>query len=152
MFFGLQLQSSQGREGLFTVLFFVFSQFSRSVVSDSATPWIAAHQASLSITNSQSLFKLMSIESVMPFSHLILCRSLLLLPPIPTSIGSFPMSQLFASGGKSIGVSASASVLPMNAQDWCLRPSQKGRRNWTWITKRWLTFLSLKKQRQSHGN
>ena len=97
--------------------FFVFSQFSRSVVSDSATPRIAAHQASLSITNSQSLFKLMSIESVMPFSHLILCRSLLLLPPIPPSIGSFPMSQLFASGGKSIGVSASASVLPMNAQD-----------------------------------
>ena len=61
-------------------------QFSRSVVSDSATPWIAACQASLSITNSQSLLKLMSIESVMPSSHLILCHPLLLLPPIPPSI------------------------------------------------------------------
>ena len=54
-----------------------------------ATPWIAAHQASLSITNSQSLPKLMSIESVMPSSHLILCSPLLLLPPIPQSIRVF---------------------------------------------------------------
>ena len=54
-----------------------------------ATPLIAARQASLSITNSQSLLKLMSIESVMPSSHLILCRSLLLLPPIPPSIRVF---------------------------------------------------------------
>ena len=53
------------------------------------TPWIAAHQASLSITNSQSLPKLMSIELVMPSSHLILCHSLLLLPPIPPSIRNF---------------------------------------------------------------
>ena len=53
------------------------------------TPWIAAGQASLSITNSQSSFKLMSIESVMPSSHLILCRPLLLLPPIPPSIRVF---------------------------------------------------------------
>ena len=49
------------------------------------TPWIAARQASLSITNSQSLLKFMPIESVMPSSHLILCRPLLLLPPIPPS-------------------------------------------------------------------
>ena len=54
-----------------------------------ATPWITAHQASPSITNSQSSLKLMSIKSVMPSSHLILCRSLLLLPPIP------PSSRLF---------------------------------------------------------
>ena len=54
-----------------------------------ATPWIIAHQASLSITNSWSLLKLMSIESVMPSSHLILCRPLLLLPPIPPSIEVF---------------------------------------------------------------
>ena len=54
-----------------------------------ATPWIAARQASLSITNSQSLLKFMSIKSVMPFSHLILYRSLLLLPPIPPSIRVF---------------------------------------------------------------
>ena len=64
-------------------------QFSRSVVSDSATPWTAAHQASLSIANSQSLLKLMSIESVMPSSHLILCGPLLLLPSMFPSIRVF---------------------------------------------------------------
>ena len=64
-------------------------QFSCSVVSDSATPWIAARQASLSITNSWSSLKLMSIKSVMPSSHLILCHPLLLLPPIPPSIRVF---------------------------------------------------------------
>ena len=80
------------------------------------TPWIAVLQASLSITNSRSLLKHMSIESVMPSSHLILWHPLLLLPPIPPSIGSFPMNQLFARGGQSIGVSASASVLPMNTR------------------------------------
>ena len=59
-----------------------------------ATPWIAARQASLSITNSQSLLRLMSIKSVMPSSHLILCRPLLLLPPIPPSIRVFSNSVL----------------------------------------------------------
>ena len=54
-----------------------------------ATPWTAAHQASLSITNSQSSLKLMSIESVMPSSHLILCHPLLFLPPIPLGIRVF---------------------------------------------------------------
>ena len=54
-----------------------------------ATPWITARQASLSITNSRSSLKLTSIESVMPSSHLILCRPLLLLPPIPPSIRVF---------------------------------------------------------------
>jgi len=54
-----------------------------------ATPWITARQASLSITNSQSSLRLMSIESVMPSSHLILCRPLLLQPPIPPSIRVF---------------------------------------------------------------
>ena len=78
-----------------------------------ATPWTAACQAFLSITNSQSLPKLMSIESVMPSNHLVLCRPLLL----PPSSGSFPVRQFFASGGQSTGVSASASVLPMNIQD-----------------------------------
>ena len=83
-----------------------------------ATPWTAARQACLSITNSRSLLKLMSIGSVMPSSHLILCRPLLLLPPIPPSIRVFSMSQLFAWGVQSFGVSASTSVLPMNTQDW----------------------------------
>ena len=83
-----------------------------------ATPWTAAHQASSSVTNSRSLPKLMSIESVMPSNHLILCCPLLLLPSIFPRIGAFQMSQLFASGGQNIGVSASTSVLPMNTQDW----------------------------------
>ena len=79
-----------------------------------ATPWTVARQASLSITNSQSLLKLMSVESVMPSDHLSFC----LLPPqsFPAS-GSFQMNQFFTSGGQSIGVSASTSVLPMNIQD-----------------------------------
>ena len=64
-------------------------QFSCSVVSNSATPWIAAHQASLSTTNSWSLLKPMSIKSVMPFSHLILCHPLLLPPSIFPSIMVF---------------------------------------------------------------
>ena len=64
-------------------------QFRHSVVSDSATPSITARKASLSITSSRSLPKLMSIESVMPSSHLILCRPLLLLPPIPPNIRVF---------------------------------------------------------------
>ena len=84
-----------------------------------ATPWIAAHQASLSITDSQSIFKLMSIESVMSSSHVIL--SVIPYSSCPQSFpasGSFPVSQLFKGGGQSIGVSASASVLPMNIQDW----------------------------------
>ena len=83
-----------------------------------ASPWIAAHQTHLSFTLSQSLFKFMSIESVILANHLILCHSLLFdLQSFPAS-GSFPMSWLFASGGQSIGASASASVLPMNIQGW----------------------------------
>ena len=76
-----------------SLLFFFFFKFS-SVQSLNrvrlfATPWIAAHQASLSITNSRSSLRLLSIESVMPSSHLILCRPLLVLPPIPPSIRVF---------------------------------------------------------------
>ena len=82
-----------------------------------ATPWTAARQASLSITNSWNPPKPMSIESVMPSSHLILCCPLLLLPQSLPASGSFPMSQLFASSGQSIGASASTSVLPVNTQD-----------------------------------
>ena len=82
------------------------------------TPWTAARQASLSTTNSRSLLILMSIELVMPSSHLILCRPLFLLPQSLPASESFPVSQLFPWGGQSIGVSASASVLPMNTQDW----------------------------------
>ena len=81
------------------------------------TPWTVAHQASPSITNSQSLLRFMSVELVMPSNHLILCHPLLLLPSIFPGIRSFPVSQFFASGGLSIGASASASVLPMNILD-----------------------------------
>ena len=82
------------------------------------TPQTAACYASLSITNSQSLLKLMSIELVMPSNHLVLCRPFLFSPQSFPASGSFLMSQFFASGSQSIGVSASTSVPPMNAQDW----------------------------------
>ena len=82
-------------------------------------PTVCQAQASLSTTDSQSLFKLVSIELVMPSNHLILCHPLLLPPSIFPRIRVFSnMSQFFASGGQSVGVSASASVLPMNIQDW----------------------------------
>ena len=99
------------------ILVFVgLHQFSCSVMSDSVRPhgWTAALQASLFFTISQSLLKLMSIESVMPTNHLFLFSTCL--QSFPTS-GSFPVSQLLPSGGQSIGASASASILPMNIQD-----------------------------------
>ena len=95
-------------------------QFSCSVVSNPLWPHglHAACQASLSIANSQSLLKFMSIMLVMPSNHLILCCPFSsCLQSFPAS-GSFSMSQFFASGGQKIGVSASASALPMNIQDW----------------------------------
>ena len=82
------------------------------------TPWITARQASLSITNSRSLLRLMPIKSVMPSSHLILCGPLLLLPPIPPSIRLFSNESTLHMRWPNIGVSASASVLLMNTQDW----------------------------------
>ena len=96
---------------------------SLSCVQLFVTPWTAAGHASLSITISWSLLKLMSIESVMPSSYLILCC------PFSSCLQSFPalvfwwvvvsflMSQFFTSGGQSTGASASPSVLPMNIQD-----------------------------------
>ena len=92
------------------------------------TPWTAACQASLSITNSWSLLKLMSIESVMPSNYFILCRPLLLTPSIFPSIRVFPNESVLHIRGQSTGVSASASVLPMSTQGWS--PSE-----WTgWIS------------------
>ena len=81
------------------------------------TPWTAAYQAPLSSTIFWSLLRFMSIESVMPSSHHILCH-LLDLPSVFSSIRSFPVSQLFISGSQSTRASASASVLPVNIQDW----------------------------------
>ena len=80
------------------------------------TPGTAALQVSLSFTISQSLLKLMSIESMMPFNHLILCRRFSSCPQSFPASGSFPVSQLFVSGGQSTGTSAWASVLPMDIQ------------------------------------
>ena len=77
----------------------------------------AAYQAFLSFTISQSLLRLMSIELVMQSNHLILVILFFCLQSFPAS-GSFPMSEFFASGGQSIGASASTSVLPMNIQSW----------------------------------
>ena len=80
------------------------------------TPWAVAHRAPLPFTSSQSLLKLMSIESVMLSNYLILCCPLLLCLQSFPALRSFPVSQLFTSGSQNIGASASASVLPMNIQ------------------------------------
>ena len=98
-------------KGTISVRFSLFTQSCPTLCDamDCSTPC-------LSITNSQSLLKLMSLESVMPSNHLILCHPFSsCLQSFPAS-GSLPMCQLFTSGGQSI--EASASVLPMNIQDW----------------------------------
>ena len=101
-------------------IYVLLLSFSHSLMSDSVIPWPAARQASLSFTISRSLLKLMSIESVMLF-NISLSAALFsfCLQSFPAS-GSFPVSQLFASDGQSIGASASASatVLSMNIQGW----------------------------------
>ena len=108
-------------------------QFSsvHSVVSDSVTPWTAARQASRSITNSQSLLKLMSIQLVMPSNHLILCRPLLLLPSIFPSIRVFSNESVLHIRWPKYWSFSSASVLPMNIQD-CFP--------WGWTG--WMSFQS----------
>ena len=97
-------------------------EYGQSVMSDSLWPQGLQHAGlPLSITNSWSLLKLMSIASVMSSNHLILCHPLLLRHSIFPSFIVFSIrkdSQFFASGGQSIGTSVSKSVLPMNTQDW----------------------------------
>ena len=83
-----------------------------------ATPWTVARQASLSITNPWNLLKLMSIKSVMPSNHLILCRPLLLPPSIFSSIRVFSNKTVLHIRWPKYWISASVSVLPMNIQDW----------------------------------
>ena len=100
---------------LFTLRFASVQSFSRFQLF--GTPWTTARQASLSITNSQSLPKPMSIESVIASNHLLLCCPLSSCPQSFPASGSFQMSRLFTSGGQSTGVSTSTSVLPMNTQD-----------------------------------
>ena len=110
------LKMSRDLNEYFSKYVYIYIQFSR--VQLFMTPWTAARQASPSITNSWSLPKPCPLWrwchptisfSVNPFSSS---------PQSFPASGSFPMSQLFASGGQSIGVSASTSVLPMNSQDW----------------------------------
>ena len=110
-------------------------QFSCSVGSNSATTWTAAHQAFLSITNSWSLLKLMSIESVMSSNHLILCSPLLLLPSIPPNIRVFSNeSDLHMSWPMYLNFSF--SIILMNIQDWFPL-------GWTGLTSLWSKRLSM---------
>ena len=95
-----------------------------------ATSWTAAHQASLSFTDSKSLLKPMSPESVMPSNHLILCHPLFLPPSVFPSIRAFSNESFLCIRWPNIGVSASASVLPINNQDW--------------LTLGWTGWISLK--------
>ena len=113
-----------------------------SVAQSCPTPWTAARQASLSITTSWSLLKLMSIESVMPSNHLILCHPLQCFP----ESGSFLVIQFFASGGQSIGASVLASVLPMNTQDW----SPLGWTGWISLQSKGLTRVFSNTTVQKH--
>ena len=101
-----------------TTLVFSQSVQSLSHVRLFVIPWTAARQASLSITNSWSLLKLMSIESVMPPNYLILCHLLLLLPSVFPSVRVFSNESVLHIRCQSIGASALASVLPMSIQDW----------------------------------
>ena len=122
---------------------FVFAQFihlyisiqfnsfqSLSCVRLFVTPWTAARQVSLSLINTQSLLKFMSIEPVMPSSQLIFCHPLLLLPSIFLSIRVFS-NVFFTWGGQSTGASALVSFLPKKSQGWSLS-------EWTG----WISLLS----------
>ena len=115
----------EGLDGRVLIWAFVLRSYGKPVSSFQslsrvrlfATPWTAVRQASLSIINCQSLFKRMSFESVMPSNHLILCRPLFLPPSIIPSIRVFSNESALCIRWPSIGVSDSASVLPMNIQD-----------------------------------
>ena len=107
---------------VYTYIYIYIYMYTSSVTQSCPTlcpPWTAALQASLSITDSWSLLKLISIESVIPSNHLILCHPLLLLPSILHNIRVFSNESVICIRWN-IGASASASVLPMNIQDWFL--------------------------------
>ena len=118
-YFGIHRHKSSDPCLLSRTYYIISSDQSLSRVQLFATPWIPARQVSLSITNSQSSLRLMSIKSVMPSG---LSSSVVPFSSCPQSLlssESFPMSQLFAWGGQSTGVSALASFLPKNTQGWC---------------------------------
>ena len=109
----------KNKQKWFPYLLSLFSMFSHSAVSNSLKLHGLQHaRLPCPSLSPQSLLKIMSVESVMPSIHLILCQRLLLLPSIFPRIRVFSISQFFSSCGQSIGVSALASVLPMNIQDW----------------------------------
>ena len=121
MFSGVSDSTHETLGALHSSLIVINKNISSSVQSLSrvqlfATPWTAACQASLSITNSKSLLKLISIYLVMPSKHIILCHPLLLPPSIFSSIRVFSNESVLFTNGQSIRVSASASVLTMNFQ------------------------------------
>ena len=125
---------------VFAVLYNDWVHFSCSIVSDSLWPHGMQYtRPPLSITNPWSLLKLMSIESVMPSNHLILCRSLLLPPSIFASIRAFSDESVLTNRWPKIGVSA--SVLPMNIQEWLPL-------GWTG----WISLLTLKSLLQHHSS
>ena len=127
--------------------FLLFSSVqSLSCVQLFVTIRIIALQASLSIKNSQSLLKFMSISLVKPSNHLILCHPFsFLLQSFPAS-GSFQMSWFFASCGQGIGVSASASVVPMNIQEWF----PLGWSGWISLLSKWLSRVFSNTTGQKH--
>ena len=109
-------------------------------------PWNTAHQVSLSITNSGSLLKIMSIETV---CHPGISCSVIPFSSCPQSLpvsGSFPMRQLLAWGGQSTGVSSSTSVLPMNTQDW----SPLGWTGWNFLQSKGLSRVFSNTTVQKH--
>ena len=110
------------------------------------TPWIAARQASLSVTNSRSLLKPMSIELVIPSSHLILCRPLLFLPPIPPSIRVFSNESTLCMRWQSTGVLALASFLPKKSQGW----SPLGWTGWIFLQSKGLSRVFSNTTVQKH--
>ena len=119
------IYETRKREGEWLLYFFFFFGFwvrssvqSRGCVWLLATPWTAAHQASLSITNAQSLCKLIYIESVMPSNHLILCRPLLLSSSIFPSIRVFSNESVLCIRWPKYWSFSFSTVLPMNIQDW----------------------------------
>ena len=117
-----------------------------SHVSLFATPWTTACQASLSITNSWSPPKTMSIESVMTSSHISSATLFSSCHQSFPASGTSPISQFFTSGNQSIGVSASASVLPMNTQDW----SPWGLTGWISLLSKGLSRVFSNTTVQSH--
>ena len=125
---------------------YAFSSFQSLSCVRLVTPWIAARQASLSVTNSRSLLKPMSIELVIPSSHLILCRPLLLLPPIPPSITVFSNESTFCMRWQSTGVLALASFLPKKSQGW----SPLGWTGWIFLQSKGLSRVFSNTTVQKH--